>query len=50
MTTHWAYLYGQIAQLPSYESIAASKCTGEQALRGRLEEFARSAIRLLVVT
>ena len=50
VTSHWAHLYGQIEQLPSYEPIAASKYAGEQALRARIQEFARYQIRLLVVT
>lgn len=50
VTSHWAHLYGQIEQLSSYEPIAASKYAGEQALRARMDEFARHHIRLLVVT
>ena len=50
VTSHWAHLYGQIEQLPSYESIAASKYAGEQALRARRGDFARNHIRLVVVT
>jgi NAD(P)-dependent dehydrogenase (short-subunit alcohol dehydrogenase family) len=50
VTSHWAHLYGQIEQLPSYEPIAASKYAGELALRARMKNLARSNIRLLVIT
>jgi NAD(P)-dependent dehydrogenase (short-subunit alcohol dehydrogenase family) len=50
VTSHWAHLYGQIAQIPAYEPVAESKYAGEQALRARQNEFARQGIRLVVVT
>lgn len=50
VTSHWAHLYGQIQQLPAYETIGESKYAGEQALRARQESLATSGIRLLVVT
>jgi NAD(P)-dependent dehydrogenase (short-subunit alcohol dehydrogenase family) len=50
VTSHWAYLYGQIEQLPAYEPVAASKYAGEQALHARQDEFASKGIRLIVVT
>ncbi len=50
VTSHWAHLYGRIEQLSSYEPIAASKYAGEQALRARVKDLARSHIRLLVIT
>lgn len=50
VTSHWAHLYGQVAQLPGYAPIAESKHAGEQALRARQDELSRAAIRLLVVS
>src|SRR5579863_7525197 len=50
VTSHWAYLYGQMVQLPAYEPIAESKHAGEQALRARQDEFARQGVRLVIVT
>jgi len=50
ITSHWAHLYGRVAQLPAYEGVAASKHAGEIALRARQEELAKRDIRLLVVT
>ena len=50
VTSHWAYLYGQIQQIPAYEPVAESKHAGEQALRARQNEFEAQGIRLLVVT
>jgi NAD(P)-dependent dehydrogenase (short-subunit alcohol dehydrogenase family) len=50
VTSHWAHLYGQTPQLPTYEPVAASKFAGEQALRARLADFASRSIRLIVVT
>lgn len=47
VTSHWAHLYGRVAQLPRYEPIARSKHAGEVALRARASEL---AVRLLVVT
>ena len=50
VTSHWAYLYGQIQQIPAYEPVAESKHAGEQALRARLNEFDAPGIRFIVVT
>lgn len=50
VTSHWAHLYGQVTQLPNYESVAASKHAGEAALRARQAKLAGWGIRLLVVT
>lgn len=50
VTSHWAHLYGRVAQIPAYEPVAASKYAGEQALRARQQELAEKSIRLLVVT
>lgn len=50
VTSHWAYLYGQITQVPAYEPVAMSKHAGEEALRARQAEFAAAGIRLLIVT
>ncbi|MGE5333538.1 MAG: SDR family oxidoreductase [Nitrososphaerota archaeon] len=50
VTSHWAHLYGHVAQLPAYEAVAASKHAGEQALRAQQDTLAAAGIRLLVVT
>jgi NAD(P)-dependent dehydrogenase (short-subunit alcohol dehydrogenase family) len=50
VTSHWAYLYGQITQVPAYEPVAMSKHAGEQALKARQAEFAMLGLRLLIVT
>jgi NAD(P)-dependent dehydrogenase (short-subunit alcohol dehydrogenase family) len=50
VTSHWAHLYGQVAQIPEYEPVARSKHAGEVALRARHDELAQRGIRLLVVT
>ncbi len=50
VTSHWAHLYGQVANLPVYTPIAESKYAGEHALRAMQEELAHHGIRLLVVT
>jgi NAD(P)-dependent dehydrogenase (short-subunit alcohol dehydrogenase family) len=50
VTSHWAHLYDQVAQIPAYELVAASKYAGEVALRGRIDELAARNIRLIVVT
>lgn len=50
VTSHWAHLHGQVAQLPAYEPVAASKHAGEVALRERQQELSAQGIRLLVVT
>lgn len=50
VTSHWAHLYGKVAQFPSYEPVASSKFAGEQALRARLDELSDAGVRLAVVT
>ena len=50
VTSHWAHRYGEVAQFPAYEPIAASKHAGEAALRARERALAEEGIRLLVVT
>lgn len=50
VTSHWAHLYGKVAQFPSYEPVASSKHAGEQALRARLDEFSDAGVRFAVVT
>jgi hypothetical protein len=50
VTSHWAHLYGQVEQLPSYAPVAESKYAGEQALLSRKEVLAESNVRLIIVT
>lgn len=50
ITSHWAHLYGQIEQIPTYLPVAESKHAGEQALRARQPELAARGIRLVVIT
>jgi NAD(P)-dependent dehydrogenase (short-subunit alcohol dehydrogenase family) len=50
VTSHWAHLYGQVAQIPAYEPVAESKHAGEVALRARMNELVPRGIRLIVVT
>ena len=50
VTSHWAHLYGQVVQVPSYEPVAQSKYAGEQELRARMPQLAERGIRLIVVT
>jgi hypothetical protein len=50
VTSHWAHLYGQVEQIPTYEPVAASKHAGEVSLRARLGELPDAGLRLLVVT
>jgi NAD(P)-dependent dehydrogenase (short-subunit alcohol dehydrogenase family) len=50
VTSHWAHLYGQIEQIPTYLPVAESKYAGEQALRARQQELIERGIRLVVVT
>jgi len=50
ITSHWAHLYGQIEQIPTYLPVAESKYAGEQALRARQEELTARGIRLVVIT
>lgn len=50
VTSHWAHLYGQVEQLPSYAPVAESKYAGEQALLSRKEILAQHDVRLIIVT
>jgi NAD(P)-dependent dehydrogenase (short-subunit alcohol dehydrogenase family) len=50
ITSHWAHLYGQVDQIPTYAPVAESKYAGEQVLRARLPELDRRGIRLVVIT
>lgn len=50
VTSHLAYLYGRIEQVPDYEPVAASKHAGEQALRARVPELAARGLRLAIVS
>jgi NAD(P)-dependent dehydrogenase (short-subunit alcohol dehydrogenase family) len=50
VTSHWAHLYGRVAQLPAYEQVAESKHAGELALRTRQAALADVGVRLLIVT
>jgi len=50
VTSHWAYLYGQVEQAPAYAVVAESKHAGEQALRARHDDFAARGVRLIIVT
>jgi NAD(P)-dependent dehydrogenase (short-subunit alcohol dehydrogenase family) len=50
VTSHWAHLYGEVAQLPTYAPVAETKWAGEQALRARQHELSASGIRTIVVT
>ncbi len=50
VTSHWAYLYGEVEQVPVYEIVAETKHAGEQAIRTRLAEEAGRGIRLAIVT
>jgi NAD(P)-dependent dehydrogenase (short-subunit alcohol dehydrogenase family) len=50
VTSHWAHLYGQVQQLPSYTAVAASKYAGEQALLSRKTILAENNVRLIIVT
>lgn len=50
VTSHWAHLYGQVVQVPTYEPVAQSKHAGETELRARQQQLAERGIRLVVVT
>jgi NAD(P)-dependent dehydrogenase (short-subunit alcohol dehydrogenase family) len=50
VTSHLAYLYGRIEQIPEYEPVAASKHAGEHALRALIPELAAAGLRLAVVS
>ncbi len=50
VTSHLAHFYGRKPVYASYETIAASKKAGEDALRSRLSEFERRGLRLAIVS
>lgn len=50
VTSHWAHFYGQKPVYPGYESVAASKREGEDALRARIPDLEGHGIRLIVVS
>ena len=50
VTSHWSHLYGQIQQLPWYETVAATKHAGEVALRAMQPRLADAGVRLLVAS
>jgi 3-oxoacyl-[acyl-carrier protein] reductase len=50
VTSHWAHFYGRKPVYEAYESIAASKKAGEDALRARLPEFESLGLRLAIVS
>jgi 3-oxoacyl-[acyl-carrier protein] reductase len=50
VTSHWAHFYGRKPVYEAYESIAASKKAGEDALRARLPEFEARALKFAIVS
>ncbi len=50
VTSHWAHLYGQVEQVPTYEPVAASKHAGEEAILARRPSLAARGVRLAIVT
>jgi 3-oxoacyl-[acyl-carrier protein] reductase len=50
VTSHWAHFYGRKPVYEAYESIAASKKAGEDALRARIPEFESLGLRLAIVS
>lgn len=50
ITSHLAHFHGHKAVPALYESVAASKKAGEEALRARLPELTAKGIRLVVVS
>jgi NAD(P)-dependent dehydrogenase (short-subunit alcohol dehydrogenase family) len=50
VTSHWAHFYGRKPVYEAYESIAASKKAGEDALRGRMPEFEARALKFAIVS
>lgn len=50
VTSHWAHRHGEVAQLPAYEPVAASKHAGERAVRALILALATAGVRLLVAT
>jgi 3-oxoacyl-[acyl-carrier protein] reductase len=50
VTSHWAHFYGRKPVYAAYETVAASKKAGENALRERLPELAARGLRLAIVS
>jgi 3-oxoacyl-[acyl-carrier protein] reductase len=50
VTSHWAHFYGRKPVWSAYETIAASKRAGEDALRARIPELSLRGLKLLVVS
>jgi len=50
VTSHMAHFYAERGMVGPYGPVAASKHAGEQALRGRRAELAKSGIRLAIVS
>nr|AIA15591.1 short chain dehydrogenase [uncultured bacterium] len=50
VTSHWAHFYGEKPVYAGYESVAASKKAGEDALRARMPELTRRGITMVVVS
>jgi 3-oxoacyl-[acyl-carrier protein] reductase len=50
VTSHWAHFHGRKPVYEAYESIAASKKAGEDALRAKLPEFAQRGLKLTIVS
>jgi NAD(P)-dependent dehydrogenase (short-subunit alcohol dehydrogenase family) len=50
VTSHLAYFYGTVEQVPEYEPVAESKHAGEHALRARQQELAERGIRFAIVS
>ena len=50
VTSHMAHFHGQKPGLDVYEPVAASKQAGEQALRGRIDEFSLQGVSFVVVS
>jgi 3-oxoacyl-[acyl-carrier protein] reductase len=50
VTSHWAHFYGRKPVYEAYESIAASKKAGEDALRTRLPEFEARGLKFAIVS
>jgi 3-oxoacyl-[acyl-carrier protein] reductase len=50
VTSHLAHFYGRGPQYASYESVAASKKAGEDALRAMIPSLSEKGIRLVVVS
>lgn len=50
ITSHLAHFYGQKSVYDYYESVAASKKAGEDALRSRIPELSAKGITLVVVS